>query len=94
MSDEPVESSAQPSEEGAEPLIPPPTFEEAAIALVHKLVHLTSLSPIHTGYGYLHIIKEGELEPELSDLKAYTDREEGIAVAGPEPPPSEVPQNV
>ena len=73
-----------------EVLKPDDTFEEAAKTLVEKLDSLLDRDPIFTGYGYLHIIRENELEPEFSELKAYTHPQPEVV----EPPPEEVPQNV
>lgn len=69
----------------------PPSVDDAATALVDKLLVLTAKSPIHTGHGYLHIIGEGELEPELSDLAKLIHPE---LYPEPEPPPAEEPAAV
>jgi hypothetical protein len=58
-------SDESPEEQAEEKAV---TLDEAAKALLDKLQMLTAKTPIHTGYGYLHIIGEGELEPELSTL--------------------------
>jgi hypothetical protein len=68
MAEQPTSEEApeqQPEEKTEEKAV---TLDEAAKALLDKLQMLTAKTPLHTGYGYLHIITEGELEPELSTL--------------------------